>query len=339
MQAATALSIEPDTAVVAAALSRRQMLRQAKHLWPHDLPTYAREGLIIRPKDPVSGALGALQPLDFNGVQVAFDGEIDNQLAEREMVRAIVLKARQLGITTYVAARFYWKVRYTPGLRALIMCHREDAVKNILGMFKRFREHDPMPLQITRDNDTELMFENDSGFVVAVAGAVSTGAGRSFTYQLAHLSELAFWQNASDHLTAVLDAVPDAPGSEIIFESTANGAAGPFYTMSMAAQKGQGRYQLIFLPWFLHEEYRSEPPADWAPGPSVEGFTRFGLSRERCTGRRRRTLIAPRSMATTRMCFRGALSRSTRAPSTRRSVPGARAGTSPLRWWRQPGAG
>ena len=137
------------------------------------------------------------------------------------------------------------------------------------------------PPGVVRRNDSGLIFENDSGFSVATAGQVSTGAGRSFTYQLAHLSELAFWKNASDHLTAVLDAVPGAEGSEIVIESTASGAAGPFFDMAMAARLGRNDYRLVFMPWFDHDEYRATPPDGWTPGDVIRQMgEQYALDRE-----------------------------------------------------------
>ena len=78
----------------------------------------------------------------------------------------------------------------------------------------------------------------------------------------------------------MLDAVPDTDGSEVIIESTANGTSGPFHSMAMAALKGEGEYQLIFLPWFEHEEYAEDPPEGWEPGEAVRELRdRFNLSR------------------------------------------------------------
>ena len=210
------------------ALDRLSGLRQSKKIWPVDYSTYAREALIIRPKDPLTGGEGVPCYLIHNSVQRKLEALLDNQLAEIGKVRAIILKARQLGVSTDIGGRFYHKVRFIPGNRALIMAHRDDSTHNLMSMIQRFYEHDPDPLLAKTNNNDELIFANDSGFAVATAGAVATGAGRSFTFQLAHLSELALWQKAGDHLTAVLDAVPDAPGSEVVIESTAQGAAGVF---------------------------------------------------------------------------------------------------------------
>ena len=242
---------------------RLGQIQASKRLWPFDFPAFARDALVIRPKT------GAPRPFELNSVQRKLDALLDNQKAETGKVRAIIVKARQLGISTYVGGRLYHRSKYQPGYRANIMTHRDDATRNLMGMVKRFHEHDSEAPGVVFNNASELQFENDSGFSISTAGAVSTGAGRSFTFQLAHLSELALWQNAADHLTAVLDAVPDADGSEVIIESTAQGTGGPFHSMTMAAQQGEGSYQLIFLPWFEHDEYQTDPPDGWTPGRAV----------------------------------------------------------------------
>ncbi|MEM6682601.1 MAG: hypothetical protein AAF607_10190 [Pseudomonadota bacterium] len=66
-----------------------------------------------------------------------------------------------------------------------------------------------------------------------------------------------------------MNAVPRAEGTESILESTANGVGGLFYSMAMSAMRGEGDYELVFLPWFEHEEYEAAPhegfifPEEW----------------------------------------------------------------------------
>ena len=66
-----------------------------------DLEFFATERLKIRPK------AGSLAPFVFNNAQRALHRRLEEQKAKTGRVRAIVLKARQMGISTYVAARFY----------------------------------------------------------------------------------------------------------------------------------------------------------------------------------------------------------------------------------------
>jgi hypothetical protein len=65
----------------------------------NDLEFFATERLKIRPK------AGSLAPFDFNPAQHELHRRLEEQKAKTGRVRAIVLKARQMGISTYVAAR------------------------------------------------------------------------------------------------------------------------------------------------------------------------------------------------------------------------------------------
>jgi hypothetical protein len=75
----------------------------------------------------------------------------------------------------------------------------------------------------------------------------------------------------------VLQAVPNAAGTEVVLESTANGIGGLFYNMCKATERGEGPYQLIFIPWFWHDEYRVPPVRGagdprWSPPPPFREY-------------------------------------------------------------------
>lgn len=72
-------------------------------------------------------------------------------------------------------------------------------------------------------------------------------------------SEVAFWANASDHFAASVQAVPLLPGTEILLESTSAGATGDFYERYVQAERGEGDYLPVFLPWWLDSGYQREP--------------------------------------------------------------------------------
>ena len=259
----TALAEPPSARVRQRVRQRLEAIRQAKRLWRHDRTAFARDRLKILPKDE------GLIAFERNSVQRKLDADLDNLLHEHGRVRAIILKARQMGISTDVGARFYHGACYDEGSRTLIMTHRDDSTRALHAMVERYHENDPERPALRDGLRKQLAFDNDSSFTVQTAGAVSTGAGRGFTFRRAHLSELAFWQNPQDHLNAVLNAVSKGPGSEVIIESTANGTGGPFYEMAMAARQGKNEYTLLFYPWFDHDEYAADPPAGWSPPESV----------------------------------------------------------------------
>lgn len=240
--------------VIQRARARLMEIQGNKARYDADFATFAGDCLTIRPKE------GGDRLFRLNEVQRGFDARLDNQLATRGRVRALALKGRQFGISTYTEGRYYWKATRIRGLKAFIMTHHDDATANIFQMVKRFHENDPhAPV-----GDAKLYFKDlDSGFQVATAG--SKGAGRSFTFQLFHGSEVAFWPNAADHAAGALEAVPDKDGTEVILESTANGIGGFFYNKCMAAMRGEDEFELIFMPWFDHSEYSTPAPADWRP--------------------------------------------------------------------------
>lgn len=237
-------------------LSIRQKLKD-------DLEHYSKKCLTIRTKDTSAGG-GAIQAFRFNSTQRIVHEKLNQQLEKKGKVRAIILKARQTGISTYVQARYYHKVTHNSGMLAMILTHLDDATQNLFMMTKRFHDNCPDPVKPTTRaaNAKELYFDKlDSRYKTATAG--SREVGRSDTVQLLHGSEVAFWPNAETHIQGLGQAISSSDGTESILESTANGVGNLFHKMWKAAERGEIEYEPIFIPWFQHEEYRAAPPAAW----------------------------------------------------------------------------
>ena len=221
-----------------------------------DFLHYAPKALKIRTKE------GRIAPLALNAAQRHIHARLETQLKNTGRIRALILKGRQQGCSTYVEARFYWKVTHRRGVRAFILTHLEEASKNIYQIARRFHDNCPALLRphTSLSNSRELLFDRlDSGYHIGTAK--SQGTGRSATLQYFHGSEVAFWANAEEHVTGILQAVPDAKDTEIILESTSAGPEGLFYKMAAAAEAKESEYELIFIPWYWQEEYRKTPPA------------------------------------------------------------------------------
>ncbi len=244
-----------------AALSDREK-RIRQHL-KDDFPHYAERCLKIRTK------AGQIEPLVLNAVQQEIHRIAQAQLSDTGRVRLIVLKARQPGVSTYVEGRFYWRVTHTPAVRAFILTHLDAATDNIFAMARRFHENCPDMVKpsIIAASAKELSFGDlDSGYRVGTAKTI--GIGRSDTIQFFHGSEVASWPNAEEHASGVLQAVPDVDGTEVWLESTAQGAAGLYFGMYKAAEAGESDYQAVFVPWFVHSDYISEPDDDISLPPA-----------------------------------------------------------------------
>lgn len=243
---------------------------------------YAPRCLRIRTKT------GAIKPLRLNEAQRFLHQKLEDQRAKTGKVRALVLKGRQQGCSTYTEGRFFWRATHQRGLKAFILTHLDEATANLFAMAKRFYENCPEVVRpsIAASNAKELVFDRlDSGYKVSTAG--SKGTGRSDTIQLFHGSEVAYWPNADTHVAGALQAVPDEPGTEVILESTSAGRKGLFYERCAAAMRGEGEYILVFIPWFWQREYRKALPDQFvATSDEVAYQAAYALDLEQIVWRR-----------------------------------------------------
>ena len=247
---------------------------------------YSHNCLVIRTKDE------GLQQFELNVAQEFLDEILEAQLRYTGRVRVIILKGRQQGISTYVQGRFIRKVTTKEGLRAFILTHEQGATEALFGMAQRFVDYLPelMRPHLGQSNAKALYFDRlDSGYGVGTAG--NKAVGRSQTIQLFHGSEVAFWPNAEEHAKGILQAVPKAPGTEIILESTAQGVGNYFYQIWKQAELGLSEFAAVFIPWFWQKEYYSTPPDDFTlTTDEAELMEQYGLSKGQIYWRRQKII-------------------------------------------------
>lgn len=226
----------------------------------------------------VKNKKGDTVPFAWNRAQRHIHAELEKQRKEKGYVRALLLKGRQQGGSTYVGARFYHRTSTTPGRSAFIVAHEEKATRNLFEMVKRYHQHNPLAPSTKSSNAQELVFGAiDAGYKLATAG--TDDVGRSNTAQLLHGSEFAFWNNAPMHLAGIGNTIALAEGTEIILESTGNGIGNQFHEMWQTAEAGKGDYIAIFVPWFWQDEYQKDPPADWELSQEdIEYQNAYGLT-------------------------------------------------------------
>lgn len=251
-----------------------------------DFPHYAAKCLKIRPKS------GSIEPFVFNRAQQYVHEKLEEQLYDTGKVRALVLKARQQGMSTYIGGRFYHKVTHRFGCKAFIMAHEKEATDNLYDMAKRYWEHTPEPVkpQTSKSNAKELVFGLlDSGYKLGTAE--NKKVGRSATIQLLHGSEVAFWNHADEHAKGLLQAVPSSDNTEIILESTANGIGNFFHQEWQKAEAGISDYIAIFVPWFWQSEYSKTAPLDFKrTGFEEDLAAQYGLTNNQLHWRRKKVI-------------------------------------------------
>ena len=224
-----------------------------------DFEAFAHRILRIRPKQG-----GAAVPFMLNQAQRFIHEKVSIQEQSTGKVRAIILKGRQQGASTYTEGRFYWRISHRKGVKGYILTHEQKATDNLFGMVERYWSEAPADYRphLGASNAKELVFDLlDSRYEVATAGSKDTG--RSGTAQYLHGSEVGFWQQAAQHLAGIGQVVPDERGTEIILESTANGTANVFHELWTMAAKGKSEYLPIFVPWFWQAEYQRDVPASF----------------------------------------------------------------------------
>lgn len=226
-------------------MSEEKLIRVLK-----SLPLFAKNFLIIHDKS------GSERKFEFNRAQQYIHDRLEAQYQSTGKIRALILKGRQQGVSTYVQSRFFHKIVTRKGKKAFILTHLSDATRAIFEMTKRYSENLDKELfaQPDKKNDNTLMYEKlGSGYRVGTAG--SAEIGRSMTNQYLHLSEYAFYKDAARISLGLLQTVAEMDDTEVIKESTANGVDNDFYMDWQEAKNGKSRYQAIFVPWYWQDEY------------------------------------------------------------------------------------
>jgi len=236
-------------------LLKEKAKRERVKRYLDDFKAFSKEQIRIITKNASIGFV----PFEFNDAQERVNELIEEQRQATGKVRAIILKARQQGISTYCAARVFWKTFYTPYTKSVVMAHDSATSDALFNMSKNIIDNMEYPPELQKSNAKEILFEhNKSGYRLYTAGAKE--AGRGTTPTIAHLSEVGFWQFDEQILAGLFQGISQEKGTEVILESTANGASGEFYRLYQGAIKGENEYIPIFLPWFITKEYRRDIP-------------------------------------------------------------------------------
>lgn len=188
---------------------------------------------------------------------------------EGKLKRFIVLKARQMGLSTYFEGVIFQDTATHDLKNSLIIAHEDKATQNLFNMSKLFYEELPDVIRPMKrySNEQALTFENPTNdesekkknpglrSKITVATAKTVDTGRSATIHNLHASEVAFFPNAKRTMLALLQSVPDEMNTLVVLESTANGVGDYFHEMWQQAVKGENEFIPVFLPWFVDPTY------------------------------------------------------------------------------------
>ena len=274
-----------------AKLLREKERRDTLRDYSEDFGKFAEEQIKIITKDASTGFV----PFSLNECQRRITETLNKQIEETGKVRAIILKARQQGISTYCAGRVFWKSYFSPHARSVVMAHDSATSDALFNMSKNLIKNmggEFAPEEL-KSNAKEIIIKSpafsdrDAVASYRLYTAGSPEAGRGTTPTIAHLSEVAFWQHDEKILAGLFQGISQSAGTEVILESTANGAQGEFYRLWKGAVAGENEYVPIFLPWFITPEYRREAPSNFDPDLEEESLIeKYGLDNDQLYWRR-----------------------------------------------------
>jgi len=217
---------------------------------------------------------GEMKPLVLNKAQRRLHSKIKSLWYANKIIRIILLKARQLGASTWCEALLYSVCSLISNQNSVVIASDKDGSNYLFEMSKLYHEKCPGYLKpkAKKSNEKKLEFEGLHSQILNDT-ADNKEAGRGYTFRLVHLSEYAFFRqvNADEIMLGLSHSVPSMPRTIIIKESTANGF-NHFKDDWDAAESGETDEVAIFIPWYWGEEYQMPVDDTFKIGDSAFGY-------------------------------------------------------------------
>ncbi len=196
----------------------------------------------------------------------------------------IILKSRQLGITTLTSAYALWLMIFHTDKNVLCISIKQETAKEIVTKVRFANDNLPSWLKVpcTEDNRLSLRLKNGSQ-IKAVSS--SGDAGRSSAISLLIVDEAAFIDNIEKIWTSAQSTL--STGGKAIILSTPNGVGNFFHKTWVEAEEGKNKFKIMKLPWHLHPErdqtWRNNQTTALGPREAAQecfdGLTRIYTSR------------------------------------------------------------
>ena len=164
----------------------------------------------------------------------------------------VILKARQLGISTITAAYIVWMMMFYRDKNVLVIATKFQTAANLVKKVKSIMQNVPPWLRIADikiDNRTSFVLTNGSE---VKAASTSGDAGRSEALSLLVIDEAAHVEGLEDLWTGLYPTL--STGGRCIALSTPNGVGNWFHKTYVEAEQNVNDFRPIILPWDIHPE-------------------------------------------------------------------------------------
>ena len=163
----------------------------------------------------------------------------------------IVLKSRQMGITTLVSAYSLWLMTFHRDKEILCLSITQETSKAIVTKVRFAYDNLPSWLKEKSETDNQLSLKLENGSQIKAVSSAGT-SGRSSALSLLIIDEAAFIDGVEEIWLSVQSTL--STGGKAIILSTPNGVGNFFHRMWTEAEQGLNDFNRISLPWHLHPE-------------------------------------------------------------------------------------
>jgi hypothetical protein len=209
-----------------------------------DLKIIQKDGTVVRFGDVM------------NYAQIEVIRAVEDAMRAGKPTRVIVLKARQIGVSTVVEAIIFILAMMIDNLKCMIVSHELDSAEHLLSMTSNYWNTFSLnSLYTPRFASQKRLAWKETNSGIQITTAKNVRSGRSRTIQVLHASEVAFWDDPGALMTGLRQSIPNTPNSFIFVESTANGIGDYFASTWEEAESGDSEFVPLFFPWHRHPEY------------------------------------------------------------------------------------
>jgi len=164
---------------------------------------------------------------------------------------SIILKSRQLGISTLSAGYSLWLMLFHKDKNVLCIATKQETAKNMVTKVKFMYENLPSWLKIGADENNKLALRLTNGSQIKATSA-SSDAGRSEAVSLLIVDEAAFIEGIGEIWASAQQTL--ATGGGAIVLSTPYGTGNWFHKTWVSSKSGDNDFIPIKLPWYVHPE-------------------------------------------------------------------------------------
>jgi len=184
-----------------------------------------------------------------------YDFQDDCVKAFQEHRFNIVLKSRQLGLSTVSAAYCVWYAIFKKDKNILVIATKLATAINFIKKVKTMLDGLPPWLLLTKFEPTKQAIRFTNGSTIT-AVPTSPDAGRSEALALLIVDEAAFIRDFDEIWTSLYPTL--STGGSAIILSTPNGVGGQYYKLWVGAESGSNDFNPIRLLWWTHPEHDQE---------------------------------------------------------------------------------